>query len=83
MIRNNKKITLNKKTNKNENYSLKKEIIKKILAYVLKYCSETSQASNKKIGIIYKDIEKEMNEYFTKIKYSLSKTKNKYMKILN
>ena len=74
-IKNNKKITLNKKTNKNENYSLKKEIIKKILAYVLKYCSETSQASNKKIGNIYKDIEKEMNEYSTKIKYSLSKTK--------
>ena len=45
-----KKITLNKKTNKNENYSLKKEIIKKILAYVLKYCFEKSQASNKKIG---------------------------------
>ena len=72
-IKDNKKITLNKNTNKN--YSLKKEIIKKILAYVLKYCSETSQASNKKIGSINKDIEKEMNEYSTKIKYSLSKTK--------
>ena len=74
-IKDNKKIILNKKTNKNKNYSLKREIIKKLLAYVLKYCSETSQASNKKIGNIYKDIEKEMNEYSTKIKYSLSKTK--------
>ena len=82
----NKNVSLNKKSQKNNNYSLKKETIKKIIKKLLEHSFETSQFTKKVPEKIYKDIEKEMNEYSTEIKYSLLKTKKEIyenMKIKN
>lgn len=80
-INKNKNVSLNKKSQKNNNYSLKKEITKKIIKKLLENSFETSQFTKKVPEKIYKDIEKEMSNYSTEIKYSLLKTKKKYMKI--
>lgn len=54
---------------------MKKEIIKKILKEILENSFPTSQYTKKSPGEIYEDIEKEMTEYSTKIKFSLNKSK--------
>ena len=81
-----KKTTLNK-TNKNlKNVSVKKENIKLFLKNILKNSSCTSQCTVKSPGKIYEEVEKEMSNYSTKIKYSLLKTKKEIyenMKINN
>lgn len=85
-INKNKNVSLNKKSQKDNNYSIKKEIIKKIIKKLLENSFETSQFTKKAPEKIYKDIEKEMNEYSTEIKYSLLKTKKEIyenMKIKN
>lgn len=54
---------------------IKKEKIKKIIAELLKNSFPTSQPIKKDLKEIYYEIEKEMPEYSTKIKFSLNKTK--------
>lgn len=54
---------------------IKKEKIKKIIAELLKNSFPTSQPVKKDLKEIYYEIEKEMPEYSTKIKFSITKTK--------
>lgn len=74
-IKTSKKATLNKQNKSNKNLSVKKENIKIILKKLLKNCSPTSQFTKKSPGKIYEEIEKEIDEYSTKIKFSLKKSK--------
>lgn len=74
-IKNLKKVTLQKNIKNNKNASVKKENIKAILKNILKDASNTSQSTRKSPGKIFEEIEKEMPEYSTAIKYSLAKTK--------
>ena len=54
---------------------MKKENIKIILKNILKNSFPTSQFTKKSPGLIYEEIQTELSEYSTKIKYSLLKTK--------
>ena len=74
-IKNIKKTTLNNINKKNKKNSVKKENIKKIIKAILNNSFNISQPTKKSPGKIYEEIEKEINNYSTKIKYSLLKTR--------
>lgn len=74
-IKNKKQATLNKKNKNNENLSVKKENIKTIIKNILKNSFPTSQYTKKSPGKIYEEVEKEITDYSTKIKFSLTKSK--------